>query len=141
LAGGARPTGLDAGTYYLPTIIAGLNNEARLCQEEVFGPVLAVLPFDSEETLIAQANTSAYGLAAGIWTSDFAKAWRLGRALDAGTIWINTYKQFSIATPFGGMKESGIGREKGREGIRAYHLSGKPFPWAAATVAATRGGS
>ncbi len=148
LAGGARPSGLDAGTYYLPTIMAGLGNDARLCREEVFGPVLAVLPFDDEETLIAEANASAYGLAAGIWTKDFTKAWRLGRALEAGTIWINTYKQFSIATPFGGLKDSGLGREKGREGIRAYQqqkamyldLSGRPFPWAAATVAATRGG-
>jgi betaine-aldehyde dehydrogenase len=147
LAGGARPEGLDAGTYYLPTIISGLPNDARLCREEVFGPVLAVMPFDTEETLIAEANASAYGLAAGIWTRDITKAWRLGRALDAGTVWINTYKQFSIATPFGGLKQSGIGREKGREGIRAYQhqkalymdLSGRPLPWAAATVAATRG--
>ncbi len=149
LAGGARPEGLDAGTYYLPTIIAGLGNEARLCRDEVFGPVLAVLPFDDEETLIAEANASAYGLAAGIWTKDFTKAWRLGRALEAGTVWINTYKQFSIATPFGGLKDSGLGREKGREGIRAYQqqkamyvdLSGRPLPWAAGTVAATRGGN
>ena len=97
--------------------------------------------------MIAEANASVYGLAAGIWTRDFAKAWRLGRALEAGTIWINTYKQFSIATPFGGLKDSGLGREKGRNGIRAYQqqkalyvdLSGRPFPWAAATVAATRG--
>ena len=125
--------------------IAGLGNTARLCQDEVFGPVLAVLPFDDETQVIVMANKSRYGLASGIWTSDFAKAWRVGRALDTGTVWINTYKQFSIATPFGGVKESGIGREKGRDGIRAYQqqkslyldTSGRAHPWAAATVAAT----
>ncbi len=147
LAGGARPAGADlaAGTYYLPTVIAGLANDARLCRDEVFGPVLAVLPFDDEADLIARANSSSYGLAAGIWTRDFPRAWRVARALETGTVWINTYKQFSIATPFGGRKDSGLGREKGREGIRAYQsqkavyldLSGRPHPWAAATVAAT----
>ncbi len=148
LAGGTRLTGdpFGAGFYYAPTIIAGLPNTAALCQAEVFGPVLAVLPFESEDALLAEANASAYGLAAGIWTRDFSRAWRVARALDAGTVWINTYKQFSIATPFGGMKDSGTGREKGRDGIRAYQqqkslymdLGGKPHPWAAATVTANR---
>ena len=148
LTGGERPSGVDfdQGFYYRPTIIAGLPNTAQLCQEEIFGPVLAVLPFENEDDLIFAANQSAYGLAAGIWTRDFTKAWRIGRALDAGTIWINTYKQFSIATPFGGLKHSGVGREKGREGIRSYQqqksiyldLSGKSHPWAAATVAANK---
>jgi acyl-CoA reductase-like NAD-dependent aldehyde dehydrogenase len=145
LVGGRRPEGaaFDRGFYYLPTVVAGLSNNARLCQEEVFGPVLAVLPFDNEETLIVEANASSFGLAAGIWTRDFPKAWRVARALQTGTVWINTYKQFSIATPFGGVKESGLGREKGRDGIRAYQaqkalyfdLTGKPHPWAAGTVA------
>ncbi len=147
LAGGKRPDGASYanGFYYEPTIIAGLGNTARLCREEVFGPVLAVLPFDSEEDVIAAANDSAYGLASGIWTRDITKALRVGRALEAGTVWINTYKQFSIATPFGGVKDSGLGREKGREGIRSYQqqksfyldTSGRPHPWAAGTVAAT----
>ncbi len=140
LCGGMRPTGngREQGFYYQPTIVAGLSNTSRLCREEVFGPVLAVLPFEGEDDLIAQANASAYGLASGIWTRDFAKAWRIGRALDTGTVWVNTYKQFSIATPFGGAKDSGLGREKGREGIRQYQqqksfyidVSGKPHPWA-----------
>jgi len=140
LCGGLAPEGADyaRGAYYLPTIIAGLPNTARLCREEVFGPVLAVLPFDGEEDVIAQSNDNSYGLALGLWTKDFPKAWRVGRAISTGTVWVNTYKQFSISTPFGGEKDSGIGREKGREGMRAYmaqksiyhDLSGKPHPWA-----------
>ncbi len=147
LVGGRAPAGadFDKGAYYLPTILAGLDNTARICREEVFGPVLVVLPFDDEDELIAQANDNEYGLACGIWTRDFPKSWRVGRAISTGTVWINTYKQFSISTPFGGEKESGMGREKGREGIRAYmaqksfytDLSGAPHPWAAATVGAS----
>jgi betaine-aldehyde dehydrogenase len=147
LTGGGRPVGAAYadGFYYRPTVIAGLANTARLCQEEVFGPVLAVLPFDDEADVVAQANVSPYGLASGVWTRDFAKAWRVGRALETGTVWINTYKQFSIATPFGGIKDSGLGREKGREGLRAYQqqkalyvdLSGNPHPWARAAVEGT----
>ncbi len=122
LAGGARPedASLSQGAYYRPTIIEGLANEARACREEIFGPVLCVLPFDHETDLIKQANDSAYGLAAGLWTRDISKAWRVARQLEAGTVWINTYRELSIATPFGGMKESGLGREKGRQGVRLY---------------------
>lgn len=140
LCGGGRPEGpdYDAGWYYLPTVIAGLTNQARACREEIFGPVVAVLPFDDEDALVAQANDSVYGLAAGIWSADYRRIWRVARRLRTGTVWINTYKQFSISTPFGGIKESGLGREKGREGIRAYmnqkslywDLTGKPLPWA-----------
>ncbi len=138
LCGGARPVGLESGAYYLPTILAGMLNTATICREEVFGPVLCVLPFEDEADVIAQANDNAYGLACGIWTRDFPRAWRVARAITTGTVWINTYKQFSIATPFGGEKDAGLGREKGREGIRAYmaqkslylDLSGRPLPWA-----------
>ena len=144
LTGGERPAGADYndGTYYRPTIIGGLDNTSRLCRDEVFGPVLAVLPFDREDDLIEQANDNSYGLACGIYTGDFRKAWRFARAIEAGTVWINTYKQFSISTPFGGVKDSGLGREKGRDGIRAwmsqksiyYDLSGQPHPWAGVTA-------
>jgi betaine-aldehyde dehydrogenase len=122
LTGGARPDNarLDRGAYYLPTVIAGITNRADIAQQEIFGPVLCVIPFDDEEDLIAQANDSAFGLASGIWTSDYQRAWRVARALEAGTVWINTYKQLSISTPFGGFKESGIGREKGITGMRLY---------------------
>lgn len=121
-AGGYAPdTGaLANGAFYMPTVIDGLSNRARVCQEEIFGPVLVALPFDGEADLVAQANDTAFGLAAGIWTSEYAKAWRMARELEAGSVWINTYKQSHIATPFGGFKDSGIGREKGLQGLRLY---------------------
>lgn len=120
--GGLRPdvAGLPNGYFYTPTIIEGLDNNARICQEEIFGPVLVAIPFDDEDDLIAQANDSVYALAAGIWTRDYKRAWRVARAVQAGNVWINTYKQFSIATPFGGWRDSGLGREKGRLGILQY---------------------
>ena len=141
LTGGARPQGegREAGCYYQPTIIEGLANDSPICREEIFGPVLVALPFDDEDDLLAQANDSVYALAAGIWSRDYKRAWRIGRAVQAGTVWINTYKQFSIATPFGGWRDSGIGREKGRLGILEYMeqkslywgMNVAPLPWAA----------
>ncbi|WP_374206843.1 aldehyde dehydrogenase family protein [Streptomyces noursei] len=138
--GGAAPEG-DAyrdGAYYLPTVIDRLPNSARACQEEIFGPVLIALPYDDEDDLVRQANDTVYGLACGIWTRDHRAAWRLARRIDAGTVWINTYKQFSISTPFSGMKDSGLGTEKGRDAIRAHQrqkslywgTSDAPLPWA-----------
>lgn len=99
--GGVRPHGgdYDKGYFYRPTIIEGLDNSARISQEEIFGPVLVAMPFDDEESLIAQANDSVYALAAGVWSRDFKRAWKLGRAVQAGTVWVNTYKQFSVSTP------------------------------------------
>ena len=138
--GGTRPQGaqFDKGNYYLPTIIEGVRNDMRICQEEIFGPVLVAMPFDDEADLIAQANDSVYALAAGIWTQDYKKAWRFARAVQAGNVWINTYKQFSISTPFGGWRDSGLGREKGRLGILQYMeqksvywgMNALPLPWA-----------
>ncbi|WP_199264810.1 aldehyde dehydrogenase [Alcaligenes faecalis] len=139
VVGGYRLTegDLAQGNYYAPTIITGLGNRASVCQEEIFGPVLVVLPFEDEHDLLQQANDSVYGLAAGLWTENYRKAWQLARALDVGTVWINTYKKFSISTPFGGFKESGVGREKGRLSILSYMqqksiymgLSTQPDPW------------
>ena len=140
LAGGKRPTGptYDAGSYYLPTVLEGLPNSARMCQEEIFGPVLALLPWHDEADLLAQCNDNVYGLASGIWTRDYKTALRLGAALQTGTVWVNTYKQFSVSTPFGGVKMSGTGREKGRLGILEYTaqksyywgLNEQPLAWA-----------
>ncbi len=122
LLGGRRPDNatLASGAYYLPTILARLSASARAVKEEIFGPVLCALEFDDEDDLVAQANDSVYGLAAGIWTADYKRAWRIADRLEAGTVWINTYKQLSISTAFGGVKESGIGREKGVNGMRLY---------------------
>ena len=122
LVGGARPQDerLAGGAFYQPTVVAGIDNSARIAQQEIFGPVLCLLAFDGEDDLVAQANGTAYGLAAGVWTADYRRAWRVARALEAGTVWINTYKQLSISTPFGGFKESGLGREKGIGGMRLY---------------------
>ena len=140
LAGGKRPQGAlyDKGYFYLPTILDGVKNSDQICQQEIFGPVLVAMQFDTEEDLIAQANDSIYARAAGIWTRDYKKAWRIGRAVQAGTVWINTYKQFSISTPFGGWRDSGLGREKGRLGIQQYMeqkslywgLNEQPLAWA-----------
>ena len=142
LTGGARLSGslYERGYYYPPTVIEGLPNGARMVQEEIFGPVLALLPWDDEADLIAQCNDNPYGLACGIWTRDYRSAWRLGAALQTGTVWVNTYKQFSSSTPFGGVKLSGTGREKGRLGILEYTtqksyywgLNEAPLPWSAA---------
>ncbi|NLA51818.1 MAG: aldehyde dehydrogenase [Alcaligenaceae bacterium] len=139
LTGGYRLSEGDLfkGNYYAPTILSGLENNATICQEEIFGPVLVVLAFDNEEELVKQANNSVYGLAAGIWTENYRTAFRLAKRIQAGVVWINTYKKFSISTPFGGFKESGVGREKGRLGILSYMqqksifigMSETPNPW------------
>jgi acyl-CoA reductase-like NAD-dependent aldehyde dehydrogenase len=140
LCGGSAPEGerYRDGAYYLPTVLDGLPNTSRTCQEEIFGPVLVALPYDDEDDLVRQANDSVYGLACGIWTRDARAAWHLARRIQAGTVWINTYKQFSASTPFSGWKDSGLGTEKGRDAIRAYQrqkslywgTSASPLPWA-----------
>jgi betaine-aldehyde dehydrogenase len=140
LAGGERPKGgrYDKGWFYQPTVLDGLKNSTRIAQEEVFGPVLIAMPFSDEDQLVEEANATVFGLAAGIWTRDYKRAWRVARRLEAGTVWINTYKLFSISTPFSGSKLSGIGVEKGRLGIQQYQqqkslywgLNDRPLPWA-----------
>ena len=119
-AGVPDDAALASGAFYLPTVLSGMRNGDAIAQQEIFGPVLCVMPFEDEADLVEQANASVFGLASGIWTASYPRAWRVARALEAGTVWINTYKQLSIATPFGGFKDSGLGREKGIQGVRLY---------------------
>ena len=120
--GGHAVTMGDGGDtlFVAPTIFTGITNDMALAREEVFGPVLAVMPFDDDEEAIAIANDTDYGLAAGIWTMNMRRAIRVSRRLKAGTVWVNTYRQVSHASPFGGYKQSGIGRENGIEAIHEY---------------------
>jgi acyl-CoA reductase-like NAD-dependent aldehyde dehydrogenase len=122
VVGGSPPEGteFEKGAYYRPTVLDGVGNESIACQTEIFGPVLCVLPFSDEDDVVKQANDTPYGLACGIWTNDSQKAWRVARRIQAGTVWINTYRQNSVATPFGGFKHSGWGRERGPQGLRQY---------------------
>jgi len=122
ILGGKRPD-LDecaAGYFVEPTIFAGVNNDMRIAREEVFGPVLAAIPFDEPEEAVAIANDSEFGLAAGVWTSDMRRAILMSESLEAGSVWVNTYRDVSYTTPFGGYKKSGIGRENGIEGIKEF---------------------
>jgi aldehyde dehydrogenase (NAD+) len=119
LGGRARPD-LGAGLFVEPTIFTGVKNSMRIAQEEVFGPVLAVIPFEDEADAIAIGNDSAYGLAAAVWTRDLRRAMTMVEKLQAGTVWVNNYRATSFTSPFGGYKESGIGRESGTETIKEY---------------------
>ncbi|HAE09377.1 MAG TPA: carnitine dehydratase, partial [Alphaproteobacteria bacterium] len=103
-----------------PTIFTGVNNQMRIAQEEVFGPVLSIIPFDTEDEAIAIGNDIVYGLAAGVWTSDIGRALRMSERLKAGTVWVNTYRAVSFTSPFGGYKRSGQGRESGKESIKEF---------------------
>lgn len=121
MAGGERLGGELAGGYFLaPTVFAHEDDALPMVQEEIFGPVVGVTAFDTWEELTQRANRSRYGLAAGIWTQDISKAHRFAKAVKAGTVWINGYGMIDPAAPFGGYKESGIGREMGSEAINLY---------------------
>jgi aldehyde dehydrogenase (NAD+) len=120
--GGTRATRPEcgAGWFVEPTIFQNVHNRMRIAQEEVFGPVLSVIPFDDEEEAIAIGNDVAYGLAAGVWTQNMRRAFLMAERLQAGTVWINTYRALSYLSPFGGYKRSGLGRESGQEMIKEY---------------------
>jgi acyl-CoA reductase-like NAD-dependent aldehyde dehydrogenase len=122
VAGGQRLDGELANGYFLaPTVFAYQDDNLKLVQEEIFGPVAAVTPFDSWEELVKRANSTRYGLAAGIWTQNLSKAHRFARAVRAGTVWINgNYGVNDPAAPFGGYKQSGFGREMGKEALELY---------------------
>ncbi len=136
LMGGKRPEGQGEGWYYEPTLFACDSHSMRIMQEEVFGPVASVIPFDDEAEALALANDSQYGLAAGIWTRDLGRAHRLARDVRSGIIWVNTYRAVSAMAPIGGFHQSGYGRESGIDSVLAYtelktvwiNLSQAPMP-------------
>lgn len=120
LCGGGRPPGLDAGFFVEPTVFDQCTDDMQFVREEIFGPVMAVLTFSSEDEVVTRANDTVYGLAAGVFTSDLTRAHRMAAALEAGTVWINTYNLTPIEMPFGGYKQSGIGRENSLAAIDHY---------------------
>ncbi|WP_050477628.1 aldehyde dehydrogenase [Herbaspirillum rhizosphaerae] len=122
IMGGAPATRAECGNGWFiePTIFSGVSNRMRIAQEEVFGPILSVIRFKDEEEAVAIANDSAYGLGAGVWTADIGRAFRMSSRIQAGTVWVNTYRAVSYMSPFGGYKDSGTGRENGMDAIHEY---------------------
>lgn len=147
-AGGRRPQGaaFDAGYYYLPTIFTNVTGTMRIAQEEIFGPVVCVIPFDDEDEAVALANGTPYGLAASVWTRDLARAHRVAGALTCGVTWINDHHRIDPSSPWGGFGMSGLGRENGLVAYEEYtqikniivNLADTPFDWYADDGAQTR---
>lgn len=122
VAGGRRidADGLQHGYFIQPTVFAGVRPDMRIAQEEIFGPVAAIIPFDGEDEAVAIANGTPYGLTAGLWTSDVGRAHRVANRIEAGMVWVNTYRYIRWSTPYGGFKASGWGRENGVEALDSY---------------------
>jgi acyl-CoA reductase-like NAD-dependent aldehyde dehydrogenase len=121
-AGGRRASEVNGGKGYFvrPTVFDGVDPQMTIAREEIFGPVLAAIPFEDADDAVRKANATVYGLAAGVWTRDVGKAHRVARAVQAGTVWVNTYNLYDPSLPFGGFKQSGFGRELGMEALEGY---------------------
>jgi len=117
--GGRVPERLG-GLFFEPTVLTEVRPDSRIAQDEVFGPVLAVLPFEDEREAVAIANDSRYGLGAGVWTKDIQRAHRVAASIKAGNVWINSYRVVAPGVPFGGYKQSGWGRENGADAVREF---------------------
>jgi betaine-aldehyde dehydrogenase len=136
-AGGGTPKQFEKGWYVEPTIFFDVDNSAKIAQEEIFGPVMSVIPFKDEADAIRIANTTPYGLAAAVWTRDIFKAFRVVKALEAGIVWVNHMQPTFVEAPWGGYKASGFGRELGHWGVEEYletkqvfiNLDEKPIGW------------
>lgn len=120
LTGGRACDGGLGGYFYEPTVLVDVHNDMRVVREEIFGPVAAIMPFDSEDEVVALANDTQYGLAAGVWTTNLTRAHRMASRLEAGTIWVNTYRAMSPMSPRQGFKSSGVGVEHGQETVKEY---------------------
>jgi aldehyde dehydrogenase (NAD+) len=122
MAGGERlsPAGLEGGNFFAPTVFGGVTDDMRIAREEIFGPVISALPFDTLEEAVTRANATPYGLAAGIFTTHLGTAHKLARRIKAGSVWVNMYHAIDPAVPFGGVKMSGYGREGGAEHLEEY---------------------
>ena len=110
----------ENGWFIQPTIIEGLDEKCRTNQEEIFGPVVTIMPFESEEEVVSLANATPYGLSASVWTENDEKGQRMANKIDAGVVWLNCWMVRDLRTPFGGMKQSGLGREGGKEALRFF---------------------
>ena len=137
VAGGKRPRSIDRGFYVEPTVFSDVPNTARIAQEEIFGPVAAVMPFSEEAEAIRIANDTPYGLAAAVWSRDIFRAFRVVKAIRAGIVWVNLMQPTYVEAPWGGYKQSGFGRELGPWGMEEYletkqvhiNLNERPIGW------------
>jgi aminomuconate-semialdehyde/2-hydroxymuconate-6-semialdehyde dehydrogenase len=111
---------LEHGWYIQPTVIEGLTYDCRTNQEEIFGPVVTITPFETEEEVLKMANSVSYGLSSSVWTQDLRRAHRMASLIQAGIVWINCWLVRDLRTPFGGIKHSGVGREGGFEALRFF---------------------
>jgi acyl-CoA reductase-like NAD-dependent aldehyde dehydrogenase len=119
----ARSGELAKGLFIKPTIFADVDNTMRVAREEIFGPVLSVIPFEDEAQTVELGNATPFGLASGVWTGDVARAMRMIRAMRTGVVWVNTYRMVAAQAPFGGVKDSGYGRERGEQGLLEFITS------------------